>query len=203
MTVDKAFALRIAAVCVAAALLASCSSSGNTGKTNAPVASARATTTGGASAGSTAPGSSGLPSVVAVTPKGAKVTVSEAMTSLGTALAVNSHTLYRYDPDTSSASHCVGSCAALWPPVVGIPSAGTGVSAAKLGAISRTDGSTQLTYDGHPLYTYSGDTKAGAATGNGLEGVWHAMTLSAVPSGASSASAATSASSGGGGGYGY
>jgi predicted lipoprotein with Yx(FWY)xxD motif len=109
-------------------------------------------------------------------------------------------TLYWFVPDTSTTSKCNGSCATFWPPVKGPATAGTGVTG-KLDTITRADGSTQATYDGHPLYTYKGDTSAGQDKGNGLNisgGVWHDVTAT----GAAVPAPATSASSGGGG-YGY
>jgi predicted lipoprotein with Yx(FWY)xxD motif len=84
-------------------------------------------------------------------------------------------TLYSFAPDTSTKSVCYGSCAAYWPPVTGTPSAGSGVTG-NLGTITRTDGTKQATYDGHPLYTYIGDSAPGTATGNNLNlngGLWH------------------------------
>ena len=84
-------------------------------------------------------------------------------------------TLYWFAPDTSTKSVCYGSCAAYWPPVTGKPSAGPGVTGT-LGTITRTDGTTQATYDGHPLYTYVGDSAPGQAGGNNVNlngGLWH------------------------------
>ena len=84
-------------------------------------------------------------------------------------------TLYSFAPDTSTKSACYGSCAAYWPPVTGTPSAGAGVTGT-LGTINRTDGTKQATYDGHPLYTYIGDSAPGTASGNNLNlngGLWH------------------------------
>ena len=84
------------------------------------------------------------------------------------------------------------------PPVTGPATAGPGVTG-KLAVITRSDGSKQATYDGHPLYTYVGDTAPGQAKGNGLNlsgGVWHEMTASGGPAPAPSAS--QSSSSGGG-----
>ena len=107
-------------------------------------------------------------------------------------------TLYWFVPDTSTASNCTGSCASFWPPVPGPATAGPDVTG-KLATITRSDGSTQATYDGHPLYTYVGDTAPGQANGNGLNlsgGVWHEMTVSGAPAPGSSSS-----SSPGGGGY--
>lgn len=112
-------------------------------------------------------------------------------------------TLYWFAPDTSSTSNCNGSCATLWPPVKGPATAGAGVTGT-LHTITRQDGSTQATYNGHPLYTYSGDGAPGQAKGNGLNasgGVWHEVTVSGGAP-ASSPSSSPSSSSGGGG-YGY
>jgi len=84
-------------------------------------------------------------------------------------------TLYWFAPDTSTKSACYGSCAAYWPPVTGTPSAGPGVTG-QLGTIARTGGTIQATYDGHPLYTYIGDSGPGQASGNNLNlngGLWH------------------------------
>ncbi len=87
-------------------------------------------------------------------------------------------TLYWFAPDTSTKSACYGSCAAYWPPVTGTPSAGPGVTGT-LGTITRTDGTKQATYDGHPLYTYVADS-AGTARGNNLNlngGLWHEVPI--------------------------
>jgi predicted lipoprotein with Yx(FWY)xxD motif len=109
-------------------------------------------------------------------------------------------TLYWFAPDTSTTSKCTGSCATYWPPVKGPATAGSGVTGT-LGTITRSDGTTQATYDGHPLYTYAADTAPGQARGNGLNvsgGLWYEMTVSgATPA------AKTSSSSSGSGGYGY
>jgi predicted lipoprotein with Yx(FWY)xxD motif len=87
-------------------------------------------------------------------------------------------TLYWFAPDTPTKSNCNGSCAAYWPPVKGPVTAGPGVTG-RLGTIKRADGSTQATYDGHPLYTYIGDSAPGQAHGNSLNlngGLWHEVT---------------------------
>ena len=89
-------------------------------------------------------------------------------------------TLYWFAPDTPTRSTCYGTCAGYWPPVTGSPSAGPGVTGT-LATISRSDGTTQVTYDGHPLYTYVGDTAPGQAFGNNLNlngGLWHEVTIS-------------------------
>jgi predicted lipoprotein with Yx(FWY)xxD motif len=109
-------------------------------------------------------------------------------------------TLYSFALDTSTASKCNGTCAHYWPPVKG-PVTGTAGLTGKFGTIKRSDGSVQATYNGHPLYTYVGDTKPGEAKGNGLHlsgGVWHEVTESG-----SAPAPKSSSSSSSGGGYGY
>ncbi len=76
-------------------------------------------------------------------------------------------TLYSFAPDSPNKSACYGSCAAYWPPVTGAPTAGAGITG-KIGTIKRTDGTTQLTYDDHPLYTYIGDSAPGQDKGNDI-----------------------------------
>ena len=89
-------------------------------------------------------------------------------------------TLYWFVPDTPTRSNCNGSCAAYWPPLKGPVTVSPGV-AGRFGTIKRSDGSLQGTYNGHPLYTYVGDSAPGKASGNGLNlngGVWREMTVS-------------------------
>jgi predicted lipoprotein with Yx(FWY)xxD motif len=104
-------------------------------------------------------------------------------------------TVYWFGPDTASKSNCNGSCAHYWPPVKGPVTAGTGVTGT-VATITRSDGSVQATYNGHPLYTYVSDSAPGQAKGNGLNlsgGVWHEVPVSGA------AAPAASTSSGGGG----
>jgi len=100
----------------------------------------------------------------------------------GTTVLTNAKgfTLYSFAPDTPTASKCYGSCAVYWPPVTGTPAAGQGLPG-KVTTITRTDGSHQLTYNGHPLYTYIADTAPGQARGNNINlngGVWHEVPAS-------------------------
>ncbi len=117
-------------------------------------------------------------------------------------------TLYWFAIDTPTKSNCSGQCATYWPVVKGPLTAGSGVTGT-LGTITRSDGTKQATYDGHPLYTYVGDKSPGQATGNGKNlsgGLWWEMTVSGStpPAAAGAVSSATpKSSSGGGGGYGY
>jgi predicted lipoprotein with Yx(FWY)xxD motif len=92
----------------------------------------------------------------------------------------NGLTLYTFAPDSVNKSVCYGDCATYWPPVPGHMSAGPGVTGT-IGTISRTDGTTQATYDGHPLYTYIGDHGPGTASGNNINlngGLWKDVPVS-------------------------
>jgi predicted lipoprotein with Yx(FWY)xxD motif len=119
-------------------------------------------------------------------------------------------TLYWFAIDTPTKSNCSGQCATYWPVVKGPVTAGSGVTGT-LGTITRSDGTKQATYLGHPLYTYVGDKGPGDNKGNGLNlsgGLWWEMTVSGSTPPANAGAAATSspkstATSGGGGGYGY
>jgi predicted lipoprotein with Yx(FWY)xxD motif len=100
----------------------------------------------------------------------------------GTTVLTNAKgfTLYSFAPDTPAASKCYGSCAAYWPPVTGTPAANSALPG-RVGTLKRTDGSEQLTYNGHPLYTYIGDSAPGQARGNNLNlngGLWHEIRVS-------------------------
>ena len=97
--------------------------------------------------------------------------------------------LYAFSKDTPKASACEGACAKAWPPLLvekGEPEPSNGASGARLGTITRGDGSRQVTYAGHPLYTYGGDGRPGQAKGNGVSafgGTWTALKGSGAPAG--------------------
>jgi predicted lipoprotein with Yx(FWY)xxD motif len=108
---------------------------------------------------------------------GLKTTTIDGTTVLTNAAGF---TLYSFAPDTSTSSKCYGSCAAYWPPVTGTVAASPGLPG-RIGTITRTGGSRQLTYNGHPLYTYIGDSAPGQAKGNNLNlngGLWHEVRVS-------------------------
>jgi predicted lipoprotein with Yx(FWY)xxD motif len=118
--------------------------------------------------------------------------------------------VYWYAPDTATASACNGGCATAWPPLLGTPSFGSGVTlTGKLGTVKRSNGAVQATYDGHPLYLYKADTTPIMATGNDLGGVWWLMTATGkkITAKVSSTSGSSGSGSGSGssssGGYGY
>ena len=135
--------------------------------------------------------------------KGARIALGK--TTLGRVLVdARGRTLYLFAKDKGGRSACYGACATYWPPLVSSakPQAARGARASSLGLTKRTDGKRQVTYAGHPLYTFSLDTRAGQTSGQGLSdfgGSWNAVAASgrAVKSNASSGG-----SSGSGSGYG-
>lgn len=89
-------------------------------------------------------------------------------------------TLYDFHKDKGSKSSCYGTCAEAWPPLItkGAPKAGAGVDASLLGVTKRKDGTEQVTYNGHPLYRFAGDKKAGDTNGNDITefgAEWYAL----------------------------
>ena len=139
-------------------------------------------------------------------PSGGTATVGVHTGSLGTYLVDSQgRTLYLFEKDTGTMSTCSGACATAWPPSTtsGHPKAGSGVNAALIGNTTRSDGSTQLTYDGHPLYRYAGDQSPGDTNGEGLTqfgGGWDVVSPTGhkIEGGGATAS---STSNGGGTGY--
>ena len=117
------------------------------------------------SSSSSAPASSS-----AAAPGGATVAVKSSKLG-GILVDGNGRTLYLFEKDKGSASSCYGACAGGWPPDTtnGAPRAGAGVSASLLGTTTRSDGKTEVTYHGHPLYYFAGDPKPGDSNGEGLK----------------------------------
>jgi predicted lipoprotein with Yx(FWY)xxD motif len=156
----------MAALAVSAAACSSSSSSGSAASGTASSASTPAAGAGGSGA-----------ALKTATINGVTVVTS-----------AQGFTLYSFAPDTATTSKCTGACAQIWPPVDAPATAGQGVTG-QLGTITRSDGSKQATYNGHPLYTYTADTAPGQANGNGINvngGVWHEITASGVPAPAGS-----------------
>jgi predicted lipoprotein with Yx(FWY)xxD motif len=138
----------LAALAVAGVLVAACGGNGSGG---------------GGIYGGGGPASTGGPTGVA--------TVTAASTNLGMILVDGSgRTLYLFEKDQPDQSACSGTCAAAWPVdhSSGTPKAGSAVKASLLGTIKRSDGATQVTYNHHPLYYYSGDSGPGQQNGQGL-----------------------------------
>jgi len=144
----------LAALAVAGALaLAACGGSSTSSSSGAAAAPGYGGGAAGASSGSTA----------------ASV-VSTKTSSLGTFLVDGQgRTLYLWDADHGPRSTCTAACAQAWPPLTttGAPKASGAVKSSLLGTATRADGSREVTYAGHPLYTYAGDTRPGQVTGEG------------------------------------
>jgi predicted lipoprotein with Yx(FWY)xxD motif len=121
----------------------------------------------------------------ATAPSEGSATVTVAMVpELGKVIVdSDGFTLYDFHKDKGTTSSCYGGCASVWPPLTtgSAPKAGGGVSASKLGMTKRKDGTTQVTFAGHPLYTYVEDSKPGEANGNDVDlfgAEWYALTPS-------------------------
>jgi predicted lipoprotein with Yx(FWY)xxD motif len=167
-----------------ALVAAACSSGGSTSTT----------TTGGG--GSSTPTSGAAAAAVVLT----------GSTAHGTVLTDSAgKTLYHFTPDGTGAPTCTGGCSSLWPALT-VPAGtahvmgATGVSASNLGTVARADGTLQVTYKGMPLYTYTGDSKAGDANGQGFGGIWFVVTASGAAPAPAATTPTTAKSSGG---YGY
>ena len=165
--------LVLPAAAAASAGLVACSSGG---------ASSPSSSSSSASSAPASSSASSTPAAAAAsTLKTAKIGGATVLTS------AKGFTLYSFAPDTSTKSNCNGACARAWPPVKG-PATAAGVKGT-FGTIKRSDGSTQATFNGHPLYTFVGDTAPGQAKGNGLNaqgGLWHEITTSGTASAAGS-----------------
>ena len=148
----------------------------------------------------------GSSSTTAVTmpkgPTGSAATFGVASNSGLGKILVNSKgdTLYLFKKDTGMKSTCTGACATNWPPLraSGKPLAGTGLSTAKVGTTARSDGKPQVTYNGHPLYLFQGDSSPGQTNGQGISAFGAAWF--AVSPGGTQVNG-TASSSGGAGGY--
>ncbi len=113
---------------------------------------------------------------------------TRSIPGVGTVL-VNSkgRTLYHLKTESAGSIQCTGGCTGVWPPLLatgGAPASGGGVTGT-LATTNRPDGGVQVTYNGEPLYTYSGDSGPGQANGQGIQGVWFAVTASGTGGGAS------------------
>jgi predicted lipoprotein with Yx(FWY)xxD motif len=122
---------------------------------------------------------SSTPSGGSTSPSSAPVSVqTERVSGIGSVLANGTGlTLYYNTKEKGGKIWCTGACTSTWPPVVvsgGVPQATDGIKGS-FATISRPDGGTQLTFDGWPLYTFSGDSSAGTAAGQGIENIWFAM----------------------------
>ncbi len=149
-------------------------------------------------------GAKTAPAASAGNATGSSVTVATKSGSPGTYLTDGSgRSLYEFASDTATKSTCTGACVSAWPPLTSssAAAAGSGVTAADIGTLTRSDGSEQVTYNGHPLYYFSGDTSAGQTNGQGST-AFGAKWWLLSPAGAAISTSPSSSSSGGGG-YGY
>ncbi|HWG00789.1 MAG TPA: hypothetical protein VG164_02930 [Trebonia sp.] len=175
---------------VAAALLAAaCSSASTTG-----------------SAASTAPASGGAAGTASGSAAGASTAGTVIKTANGSTGAFltdgSGRTLYLWAKDGKNMSACSGACAGAWPPVTatGTVTAGGGAHASDLGTITRSDGTKQVTYDGHALYYFAGDTGAGQTNGQGSDNFgakWWLVAPAGAQITSSDTASATSSGSGG------
>jgi predicted lipoprotein with Yx(FWY)xxD motif len=149
---------------------------GNTETSEAPSTSAPA--------GGTSTADAALATSTSETPSGTGSTTDTSV-RIGTSTSTSAsepflvdqlgRAVYLYASDTqNSSSTCTADCATQWPPVIvsGTPQAGNGVDASLLGTVARDDGTLQATYNGWPLYTYTGDTGPGTTSGQGMGGAW-------------------------------
>jgi predicted lipoprotein with Yx(FWY)xxD motif len=126
----------------------------------------------GSSSGGQQTASYGAPNPTAAAKSSGGASVALASSKLGKVLVDGKgRTLYLFEADKGTTSMCNGACASAWPPVTtdGQPVAGSGVTAAELGTAKRSDGTTGVTYNGHPLYTFSGDGAPGQTAGQGVD----------------------------------
>jgi predicted lipoprotein with Yx(FWY)xxD motif len=134
-----------------------------------------------AGSSSTTPKAAGQPSSAVDLPSPGTQVLIVQRSDLGWVLAeANGQVVYTYGGDTKGGSPtCTGSCAAIWPAVTGLPMAGPADTLpGTLGTISMINGAKQITYDGFPLYTFKGAAPL-STKGNGLEGKWHVIKLTA------------------------
>jgi predicted lipoprotein with Yx(FWY)xxD motif len=157
--------LALAALALVGVVAAGCGSSNN--NSGGSSSGGGGTSGGGTSGGGGGYGGGGAPTTGAAT----SATVSTSNTKLGQILVDGSgRTLYLFQKDQPNQSACSGACVSAWPvdQSTGTPKAANGVKASMLGTIKRTDGTTQVTYNKHPLYYYSGDSGPGQQNGQNL-----------------------------------
>jgi predicted lipoprotein with Yx(FWY)xxD motif len=146
-----------------------------------------ATACGGSSSARGGYGASSAPPNT-VAPAATPTTVALGTSTLGPILVDSQgRSLYLFEADTGGKSSCTsGGCVAEWPPLIagGAFRAGTGLAATQLGTTTRADGEPQVTYSGHPLYRFAGDTTPGVTAGQGLNdngGLWYVVRTDGTP----------------------
>jgi len=188
--IRKTHALALLAVlAVAAIAIAGCGGGGgggySSGESSSSSSNENASSESSSGSGSRYGGSSESKSASSESPPGAES--GAGVVSLGNAQKLgmilvdsNGMTLYDFHKDKGTTSSCYGPCAEGWPPMLteGEPTVGNGATASKLGTTERKDGTMQVTYAGHPLYTFVEDKKPGEANGNDVSafgGQWYAL----------------------------
>jgi predicted lipoprotein with Yx(FWY)xxD motif len=155
--------LRVAAAIPVAASLAIVGCGSSSKKASSPAAATKPASSSSKAYGQPATSAAATAPAALITTKHDK--------KLGTILAYGPKRLsvYLFEADKGSTSSCSAACAALWPPVIGKPSAHGAAMGAYLGTLMRADGKTQVTYKGHPLYLFAKDKDSGDAYGEGLK----------------------------------
>jgi predicted lipoprotein with Yx(FWY)xxD motif len=168
--------MALTALAAVGAIAAGCGGNNNSGS-------------GGSSSGGSSSGGGGIYGSGGTSPTSGQsgvATVSTSSTKLGQILVdAKGRTLYLFEKDQPNQSACSGPCVSAWPvdQSSGTPKATSAAKASMLGTIKRTDGTTQVTYNHHPLYSYSGDTAAGQQNGQGVD-AFGAQWFVVSPSGA-------------------
>ena len=142
--------------------------------------------TGAASGDSTTTTTTEAATSTTATTASATASVAMGDSQLGPVLVdAEGKTVYMFKPDSIETSACTDTCAQAWPPLTvdGKPAGGEGVDAALLGTAARPDGTSQVTYNGHRLYRFSGDAAPGDTKGQGAGGVWYALTAAGEQAG--------------------
>jgi predicted lipoprotein with Yx(FWY)xxD motif len=173
-------------VLAAGLVLAGCSKTDDTTtNTGGSPGSGGATTTkaaGGGAYGDYGDKTATTPTTAAASNAAGSVEVKTASTAVGEILVDGSGmTLYQFKKDTGTTSACTGDCEKAWPPLTGTAKAGKGVDAASFATADRPGGAKQITYKGHLLYHFSGDSKAGDMNGQGLNDVWYVVGVDGNP----------------------
>ncbi|HYB29166.1 MAG TPA: hypothetical protein VEF89_21310 [Solirubrobacteraceae bacterium] len=185
----------LAALATSALVLAACGSSSSSSTSSATAAPAASSSTSSTSATTTPAAAVSGTTIGTATAHGHTYLTGESGRSV-----------YLWVADKGNTSSCSGACAQAWPPVTtkGKPTAGAGVTAADLGTTTRSDGSEQVTYNGHPLYYFVADKTAGSTAGQGSDSFGAKWWLvdpsgSAITTGGSSSGGASTGSSSGSG----
>ena len=167
----RACVLFLSAVLLTAACSSDSKSSSSSSKSSSSGTATSATSSSSAAASSSASSGAAAGAATLATASNAKVGKSILVDS-------NGKTVYTYAPDgTDTTSKVTGGLRQAWPPVTatGSPTAGTGLDASKIAVFPQSDGGMQVAYNGHLLYTFSGDSKPGDANGQGLGGIWYVL----------------------------